>query len=174
MTIGTGIIIILWLLRLLQTGNTARWNRPRRPRPPRTHGQTTRTRTVPKIRNHLSQILSHRRAQTPPRRSPNKQHMGSRRSSSRLWRNQHHGHPHQTQPPFIPASTPFSNRTPASQSPNSSPTLIQTWPSHTSTCSCNKHTPFSSSRLLLHSSLTYEMPPGTQNSSPSTSSSTPS
>ena len=174
--IGTGVIIILWLLRLLQTGNTARWNRPRRPRQPRTHGQTTTTRTVPKIRNNPSQILSHPRAQTPPRRSPNKPRMVNRRSSSRLWHNQHRGHPHQMQPHFILASIPFSNKTPPSPSPSSSPTSIQTprWRSHTSTCSCIKPTSSSSSRQQPHSSLICEMPPGTQNSLPNTSSHTPS
>ena len=134
-TIGSGVIIILWLLRLLQTGNTARWTRPRRPRRPQTHGQTTTTRTIPKIRNNPSQIPAHLWAQTQPRRSPSSPRTGNRRSSSRLSRSQHHGHPHQTQPPFIPALTPFSSRTPRSESPSSSPTSIQTprWPSHIST-----------------------------------------
>lgn len=134
-TIGTGVIIILWLLRLLQTGNTARWNRPRRPRQPPIHGQATTMRTVPKIRNNPRQISSHPWAQTPPPRSPNQPRMDNRRSSSHLWRNQHHGHPHQTRLHFIPASIPFSNRTPPSLSLSSSPTSIQTprWPLHTST-----------------------------------------
>jgi hypothetical protein len=133
--IGTGVLLILWLLRLLQTGNTARWNRPRRPRHPPTHEQTATTRIIPKIRNNPSQISSHLWGQTRPRRNPSRPHTDNRRPSNPLSRNQPHGHLHPMQPPFTPVSIPFSNRTPRSQSPSSSPTSIQTprWPSHTST-----------------------------------------